>query len=518
MSFKSCELSNIIKLVGENNPATNDQIILFLGAGCSYSSGIPLAEDLASAWLLKINRQEWREGWGSTPGKYYGEIFDAAFHGYNERRFAVREAMQYARPGFGYYVLAKLIENSLCQSGHNPFKTILTTNFDDLLEQALTIHTNIRPQVIGLLPDAIELARHVNNATASWLSILKLHGDYRSSMLNSTQETMKITQAFSENIGKIIANNILVFVGYGGNDVGIASMFNEAIKKGDKPFSVYWLGNNTENIVASTFLNIDRKFHIHINDFDFLMKELQDQRKLAHVSLHRLSEFSEDYISYLAVPSRAKSTKVRSDDWSCYLISALCADSVDEGLEIFRRGIRLYKSCAPLLSAYAHFCKDKLQDYEFAAKYYKKALSADPRHWRTHTHYATMLRDRKNSRNLNGAVERCEAALNIHKGDINTKIILLGIKIALGDMSYAYQIAKEVRFRPMQSHHRLELNYYMSFFENGRTEWGEVNRLLSNDVRTLDCEYDFLDNAAEKHFASNELKSVTQKMVTPIKK
>lgn len=513
MSFQACELKDLVQILGRKTSVPGDRVILFLGAGCSYSSGVPLAEDLASVWRLNINHQAWREGWDSAPGKHYGEIFDAAFHGYNERRGAVREAMQYARPGFGYYVLAKLIENSFSQPDHGPFKTILTTNFDDLLEQALTIHTNIRPQVIGLLPDARKLVQHVGAAAASWLSILKLHGDYRSSMLNSTTETMKATKAFGANIGSIIANNALIFIGYGGNDNGIASMFAEAIKRGHEPFSVYWVGNSTDNIVADSLGGVRRKFHVNVDDFDLLMKELQDELELDHVSLHRLSEFSEDYVSYLADPVRAKTMKVRSDDWSHYLITALSADDDKEGLTIFTQGIRLYKSCAPLLSAYAHFCKDKFQDYKKAEKYYELALSADGRHWRTHTHYATMLRDRKQRRDLVGAAKRCMAALDIHSGDINTKIIMLGIEVALGNLQRASDLANDIRFRPMQSHHRLEFNYYMSFLDGGEANWLEVRRLLDNGIRTPDCEYDFLDGV--EHFALQDLGAITREMVTP---
>lgn len=502
-----------------HRPDTDDRIVLFLGAGCSRSSGIPLAGELAATWVEKCSDEEDYTKWRANPGQYYGAIFDRAFDEYHERHKAVSEIIRHARPAFGYYVLAKLIERDILKN-RKTFQTILTTNFDDLLEQALTIHTSIRPQIISLPPRfeegkasgqiSLDLKTRING----WLSVVKLHGDYRSATLNGQQETEKLTHLFRAAIAQAVHNHTLVFIGYGGNDAGIADLFTQ-LREEDKitPSKVYWLGDGSDNDVMKAF-DTDKVQKIRLNDFDKFMHMMLAHGELPHLSLHRLSEFSEDYVSYLTTVA-GEPLSPALDDWSQYVIGALSMTNIDDGLKKMREGINLYPSCAPMLSSYAHYCKDKFADYDKAEEFYRRALKVDPNHWRTHVHMATYWRDKKNP-DLAKAAELCRKAIEIYDKDINAHVIYFGILIALSNHDDAKKLAKDLSGIPKTKEIMLEFQYYSLFIDYSEEVFKSVSEQVNKGDRTPNCEYEFILNSqtGRKHTRRLALQSLAKEMTS----
>jgi len=489
-------------------PNSKDQIVLFLGAGCSRSSGIPLASELASTWLERCQSNEHYTLWRNNPSQYYGLIFDSAFKEYNERRNEISKIMRYARPAYGYYVLAKLLERDA--NGANSFRTILTTNFDDLLEQALTIHTHLRPQVIAFAENKGETSSVVSKIK-DWLSIVKLHGDYRSATLNGHKEIEQHTKYFDGAVGSAIKNSTMVFIGYGGNDPGIASMFKRLNKNGHAPSNVYWVGNGIDSAVCKTFKN-SQIHHININDFDGFMNMVLQCGKLPHLSLHRLSEFSEDYISYLIETESAYGASNPTGDWSHFVLNALSSDP-QVGKNLMEKGYKQYPSCAAMLSAYAHYHKDKLDDYPTAMDFYQKALEIDKNHWRTHVHLATYWRD-TTDRDLPEANKHCELASAIFDGDNNTKVIHFGILVALSETHKAQQLAEHLRSVPMTSENSLEFHFYNAFLDGTGASLQRVRDAVNKGGRTPDCEYKFIleSDIGKKHQDHTELMELSGRM------
>lgn len=139
-----------------------DRSFLFiLGAGASVSSGIPAGGTMARKWVEEIYRRiiddsgPSLEDW-ATPqnlgipdfsldkvAEFYPKVYDRRFGDDPEKGYAcLEQAMSGALPNIGYSVLAQV----LAKTRH---KVVITTNFDNLVQDALSLYTNTFPLVCG---------------------------------------------------------------------------------------------------------------------------------------------------------------------------------------------------------------------------------------------------------------------------------------------------------------------------------------------------------------------------------
>lgn len=167
---------------------------LFLGAGCSVTSGIPSAGSLVrDRWIPRLRDYQaphrsdldnWAteviQGYDKTnPALSYGELIDRLFLTPEDRQREIEDLCDGRTPSFGYAVLAQLI----AQPGGR-FNVVLTTNFDDLIADALYLYTEARPLVIY----HESLAAFIRPTRTRPL-VVKLHGDHRLSPRNTALET-----------------------------------------------------------------------------------------------------------------------------------------------------------------------------------------------------------------------------------------------------------------------------------------------------------------------------------------
>ena len=167
---------------------------LFLGAGCSVSSGIPTAGELVkSHWLPRLHEiksgdakllLDWPisliPGYDDTnPAASYGKVIDKLFLTATARQLEIEALCAGRSPSFGYAVLAQLVAHN---SG--AFNLVLTTNFDDLVADALYLFTRKRALVIN----HEALAPYIRPTNTRPL-VVKLHGDHRLSPRNTEIET-----------------------------------------------------------------------------------------------------------------------------------------------------------------------------------------------------------------------------------------------------------------------------------------------------------------------------------------
>jgi hypothetical protein len=133
----------------------------FLGAGCSASSKIPIAGELVrDHWLPKLMyRNTGRNGdvhaWAAehlsgytreTAAQYYGEVIQQLFRSADLRQREIDRIVSGREPAYGYSALAKLLTHPEVGPYCN---VVLTTNFDDLVADALYLYGDARPLVIG---------------------------------------------------------------------------------------------------------------------------------------------------------------------------------------------------------------------------------------------------------------------------------------------------------------------------------------------------------------------------------
>ena len=136
-------------------------LAFILGAGASITSGIPAGGTLAKTWLKEIYLRQCLapgnqdvEAWAaiklgisdfrlSDAAAHYSRIFELRFGGDPKSGYAALEAeMEKAEPGLGYSILAKI----LAETRH---KVVVTTNFDNLVADALAIHALQHPLIVG---------------------------------------------------------------------------------------------------------------------------------------------------------------------------------------------------------------------------------------------------------------------------------------------------------------------------------------------------------------------------------
>lgn len=203
-----------------------------VGAGASRSSGIPTGAVLVDKWLLTRYQQEhpgapqdglasWAEahpvfrGWvGPRPfwperAAFYGRIYEWFFHDKATGQAELRTIMRDKSPSFGYSVLSAI----LAKTAH---RVVLTTNFDNLVRDALTLHApDTNPFVCHGQNDARFLAGHSRR-----VRIVKLHGDIDRETYNAAAQIDRLEPGWEAALRGIFTDYTPIFVGYGGNDPG----------------------------------------------------------------------------------------------------------------------------------------------------------------------------------------------------------------------------------------------------------------------------------------------------------
>ena len=166
------------------------------------------------------------------PAAVYGDVMLRRFHTEVERQTAIEHLCSDKQPGIGYLLLAQLITHPDYGLRWN---TVLTTNFDELLADAIYAMgtSRARPQVIShqLLAPHIRLR-------AARPTIVKVHGDHMLGARNTAQETAEIGAQMENRLTRILDQRGLVILGYGGFDPSIERFLTQS--RINHP--IYWVG------------------------------------------------------------------------------------------------------------------------------------------------------------------------------------------------------------------------------------------------------------------------------------
>lgn len=217
----------------------------FLGAGCSTSSGIPTAGELVRRhWLpqlrtLRSPGEGDLDAWAKTefpdydpgqPALIYGQVVERLFLQPEEAQREIERLCHGKFPSAGYAAMACLMAGF---SGL--FNVALTTNFDDLLQDALYLFTPSRPLVI----EHESMARYIRPTRTRPL-VVKLHGDQRLAPKNTQEETRRLEEQIEAEVHTLLHDRGLIFTGYGGHDRSIHGML-EHLPQEAVPLGVYWV-------------------------------------------------------------------------------------------------------------------------------------------------------------------------------------------------------------------------------------------------------------------------------------
>lgn len=276
--------------------------VLLLGAGASFRSGIPLADDtvrkiaqaayardkfglnlaashlMLSDWLPYLHSQPW-----FIPDlTRFAENFPLAVEHFLTPREFRREFFQdliHSSQGAseGYKSLARMMVRRLVGS-------VFTTNFDGLISEALREQTPKPPAIIEIkTPDD-----RVRFGLSNDFQIVHLHGSvehYRDQ--NLRQETERLDEKLAKRIRPLLNDSPLIVVGYRGAEPSVMQhLLEEGIEESHNYHcGVYWcvrpgeiLHDNVKSLREKLGSNLSV---VEISGFDELLtsldKELEDQ-------------------------------------------------------------------------------------------------------------------------------------------------------------------------------------------------------------------------------------------------
>lgn len=385
------------------------RICFVLGAGASRSSGIRTGNELAKEWLTEIkehadndtdyaaflDKYDIDESW---PGQSYPHIYQERFRhdlasGFNR----INREMEVARPGYGYSVLAQL----LAEKQHN---IVITTNFDNLTEEALYTYTEKRPLVCGH-----ELLAAFAKPSNKRPLIVKIHRDRLFDPMSQPEEVDRMNDSWVAALNSIFGHNVTpVFIGYGGND-GSLMGYLDKIRAFDNIFWCEIKGTEVPDKVKNLLQRHKGKL-VEIDGFDELMSLLQGQLGLPLLN-NKIKEIAEErakgYEKTLEKIAKRQAKSQDSEDnkaaqqivdkagdsWWTWELKAQAAKTDEEKKQTYQEGLTALPKSHELMCNYALFLRREKNDYAEADKYYRSALELYPDSSIYNGNYASFLRD-----------------------------------------------------------------------------------------------------------------------------
>lgn len=254
---------------------------IFLGPGCSRFWELDELTKRLMQEIIGVNGTRsphyYVPGYEEqNAGAFYGEVLQERFG--NQWRERQHDECRNILPTVGHAILALL----LADRRYKPkFSAILTTNFDNLIAEAFYRYTVYRPFLVDRAALASFISYHEPSAP-----IIKLHGD-RPAERNKRSETYKIPTNMQQVVRRLLRGHGIIFIGYPGDDEGIAQMFGHSDFKHTQP--IYWIHGTAPGSRLVSVLPKHEFTWVNHHDFDSLMLLLQEELQLEHsvLDIHR---------------------------------------------------------------------------------------------------------------------------------------------------------------------------------------------------------------------------------------
>ena len=248
------DLSDLIYII-KNLKENDAKPIIFLGAGCSVTAGIPQAKDIVIELLKEFSEKPAIERLDETNKKDYYQIMSALSA--NERREVFQKYVysEEVKINLAHIYLAQLL-----QEGYIDY--IFTPNFDDLLLKACSL--------FNFIPPVYDIA-NINDFTTTNFqkqSVTYLHGQHHGQwLLNAKGELEKVKPNLSNLFQRVCNQRTWIIIGYSGDD----EIFEVLQKFSSFDNELYWIGyndNEPNTIVREKLLDIEHKNAYLIQGYD----------------------------------------------------------------------------------------------------------------------------------------------------------------------------------------------------------------------------------------------------------
>ncbi len=473
-----------------------------LGSGASVQSRIPTGEELARQWLKELHDledfdkrpiEEWAtaENLG-IPGfdfaraaNFYSWIFQRRFRDYKEQGYAVLEkAMDQIEPSFGYSVLAQI----MAMTHH---KVAITTNFDNLIADALSIHARVFPLVCGH-----ESLTGYIRATMRRPLIAKIHRDLLLDPGTSPQEIGKLPGEWTAALTRIFERFTPIVIGYGGNDGSLMDFLKtlKAIEGG-----IFWCHCETSTIdpaVHEVVLH-HRGRLVPIEGFDEVMLELQEKLQLPpllpqaqKIDDKRATDHQKQFealnesvrksagngvgelAAKVAEATVERSTKEK--DWRAWQLKADAEPDATKREAIYRAASEDFPGSHALYGNFALFMEGVRKNYDEAEQLYGKAMELDPTDADYAGNFALFMENVRKNHDQAERLYRKALELNPHHAN-NTGNFAVFMKNVRKDYDEAERLyRKALELDPKSAKNT---GSFAAFMENVREDYDEAERL-----------------------------------------
>ena len=448
------------------------RLCFILGNGASKTSGIRTPGDLAELWLRDIEDRMQDEPSAysdflkfnnidpDNPAATYTEIYNERFR-YDPAlgiEYINREVAS-ASPAYGYAVLAQI----LAEKHHN---IVITTGFDNLVEEALYTYTAKRPYIC----DQESMAAFAKPSVKQPL-ILRIADD---------KQKVNGNNGWVNALTNILGSCIPVILGCDGADNTRLLDYLEQIPRFENMFWCRQKGNTLSTRVT-TLIEKHRGKLVDIDGFDELMLLLQDSLNLPALTEgiktfaeSRSSQYQENIekirarqsssLPGPAMPLKGEEQRARSsatspeqavvahpvqevapaaepvieqktyqpganalpspsegktgDHWTAWEHQARTAKTANEKAAIYIQALQALPDSSELHINFAILLQDSLRDYDRAEQHYKRALALSPDNPNYNGNYAAFLYDIRKDHDL--AEQFYKKALSLDPNNANT--------------------------------------------------------------------------------------------------
>ena len=297
-------------------------------------------------------------------------------------------------PSPGYSILAAALAAN--PPRHN---VVITTNFDNLVADALAIYTDTFPFACG----HESLTTFVRAAMRRPL-ICKIHRDLLLGPQNDPRSLRRLHDAWGTALRALVQQYTPIFIGYGGNDDTLMDLF-ESLSPNDIKGQMLWCyfeqQEPSQRIVD--LIAEHKGVLVPVPDFDLLMVLLGEQMKIGlfdnEIELRakeRAQRYRErildlDTVSHPSVAKSLAATFERAGGWWAWEQKARNANSPEQRDTIYKQGLEQFHESIGLLNNYAVFLRTERKDIDGAEALYKRAIEADPKHATALGNYANLL-------------------------------------------------------------------------------------------------------------------------------
>ena len=257
--------------------ANRNRLVVFVGAGTSIPSGMPSWGKAVEKIKEHLDDKNCDNDFLKVPQYYYNE------HGKNNYVELMREIFKYGKNLYSRDIHHKILK----------FRTkyIITTNYDNLLEQALSEENQVF--------DVVSHDKDLAYGTAD-RKIIKMHGDFEhDNFVLKEDDYLRYSLSFrliETYIKALIAGNVVLFLGYSFSDPDLKQIFTwvKEVLGSDRPQSyIVEVGENYS--VAK--INYFKNFGINI---------LYASKKLKNFKSNELEKNLEEMIDFLQSESESE--------------------------------------------------------------------------------------------------------------------------------------------------------------------------------------------------------------------